>query len=179
MLASFKAYSSRAPRPTNEGTMDQWHEIIGHLYPEALKHLTDSCQGVSITTSTLSDPKCEECCLNDAKSVPYRHLTFRYPILFWKLCWDLISMDNGIGGENHLLYFVCLISRMYFIYHLLGTGKQHLLPCFEHVTNYVERRYGLKVKIFHGDGEPIIQYFDEFKVEKDLIFKNSSLYTQA
>jgi hypothetical protein len=47
------------------------------------------------------------------------------------------------------------------------------------VINYVERRYGLKVRIFHGDGEPTVQYFDEFKVEKGLIFKNSPPHTQA
>jgi hypothetical protein len=57
-------------------------------------------------------------------------------------------------------------SAVEFVYHLLGTGKQHLLPCFEHVMNYVERRYYLKMCIFHGDGEPTVQYFDEFKVEK-------------
>jgi hypothetical protein len=68
---------------------------------------------------------------------------------------------------------------MYFVYYLLRTKKQYLLPYFEHVTNYVERRYGLKVKIFYGDGELTIQYFDKFKVEKGLIFENSPLYTQA
>jgi hypothetical protein len=47
------------------------------------------------------------------------------------------------------------------------------------VINYVERRYGLKVRIFHGDGELTVQYFDEFKVEKGLIFKNSPPHTQA
>jgi hypothetical protein len=179
LLASFKAHSSRAPRPIKEGTLDQWHEIMGHLYPEALKKLETACQGVKITTSSLSDPKCEECCLNDAKSVPYRHPTFRHPIPFWKLCWDLISMNNGLGGENHMLHFVCPTSRMHFVYHLLGTGKQHLLPCFEHVLKYVERRYGLKVQIFHGDGEITVQYFDEFKVEYGLIMENSPPHTQA
>jgi hypothetical protein len=179
LLASFKAHSSRAPRPIKEGTLDQWHEIMGHLYPEALKKLETACQGVKITTSSLSDPKCETCYLNDSKSVPYRHPTLRHPIPFWKLCWDLISMDNGLGGENHMLHFVCPTSRMHFVYHLLGTGKQHLLPCFEHVLKYVKRRYGLKVQIFHGDGEPTVQYFDEFKIEHGLIMENSPPHTQA
>ena len=76
-------------------------------------------------------------------------------------------------------HFVCHTSRIHFVYHLLGTGKQHLLPCFEHVMNYVERRYYLKMCIFHGDGEPTVQYFDEFKVEKGLIFENSPPHIQA
>jgi len=44
--AAFRAHSSRHPRPTATATMDQWHEMIGHLYPEALKHLAEQCQGV-------------------------------------------------------------------------------------------------------------------------------------
>jgi hypothetical protein len=88
-------------------------------------------------------------------------------------------MDNGIGGENYMLHFVCFTSRMHFVYYLLGTRKQYLLPCFEHVINYVERRYGLKVRIFHGDGELTVQYFDKFKVEKGLIFENLPPHTQA
>ena len=71
-------------------------------------------------------------------------------------------MPNGLGGENHVLHFVCPTSRMYFVYHLLGTGEAHILPCFEHVTKYVERRYGLKVRILHGDSETAIRIGDGF-----------------
>jgi hypothetical protein len=118
---------------------------MSHLYPKALKKLETAYQGVKIMTSSLSDPKCEEYCLNDTKSVPYRHPTFRYPIPFWKLYWDLISINNGLGSENHMLHFVCPTSRIHFVYHLLGTGKQYLLPYFEYILKYVERHYGLKV----------------------------------
>jgi len=41
--AAFKAHSSRHPRPVNAATMDQWHEMIGHLYPEALTYLKEHC----------------------------------------------------------------------------------------------------------------------------------------
>jgi hypothetical protein len=75
-----------------------------------------------------------------------------------------------------MFHFVCPTSHMHFVYHLLNTSKQYLLLCFEHITNYVKRHYSLKVRIFHGDGELTIQYFDNFKAEKGLIFKNSSLY---
>src|SRR6266487_1526576 len=53
--AAFKAHSSRHPRPVNAATMDQWHEMMGHLYPEALAHLKEHCQGVRITTSELTE----------------------------------------------------------------------------------------------------------------------------
>jgi hypothetical protein len=82
LLASFKAYSSRVPRPIKEGTLNQWHEIISHLYLEALKKLETAYQGIKIITSSLLDLKCEECYLNDVKSVPYRYLIFRHLIPF-------------------------------------------------------------------------------------------------
>jgi hypothetical protein len=85
LLASFKAHSSRAPRPIKEGTLDQWHEIIDHLYPETLKKLETAYQGIKIIISSLSDPKYEEYYLNDTKSVLYYYPTFRYPKPYWKL----------------------------------------------------------------------------------------------
>ncbi len=32
-------------------------------------------------------------------------------------------MNNGLGGENYMLYFVYSTSCMHFVYYLLGTGK--------------------------------------------------------
>ena len=51
---------------------------------------------------------------------------------------------------------------MHFVYHLLGTSENHILPCFEYVTKYVKRRYGLKVRILYGDGEIAIKMGDGF-----------------
>jgi hypothetical protein len=84
--ASFKAHSSRHPRPANTATFDGWHEMMGHLYPEALRHLTEQCDGVVLTTNQLSDHKCEDCCLNDSKRVIYRAPTLQHPVPFWRLC---------------------------------------------------------------------------------------------
>ena len=83
--AVFKAHSSRHPRPVNAATLDQWHEMMGHLYLEALKHLRDHYQGVLITTSELIEYKCKDYCLNGAKRVPYRQSVPRYPEPFGKV----------------------------------------------------------------------------------------------
>jgi hypothetical protein len=71
-------------------------------------------------------------------------------------------MPNGLGGENHVLHFICPTSHMHFIYHILGTGEAHILPYFEHVTKYVERRYSLKVRILYRDGEIAIRIGNGF-----------------
>jgi len=71
-------------------------------------------------------------------------------------------MPNSLGGENHVLYFICLTSYIYFIYHLLGTSEAYILPCFEHVTKYVKWYYGLKVYILYRDSEIAIRIGDSF-----------------
>ena len=34
--ATFKAHLSRHPRPIKQASLDDWHKMMGHLYPEAL-----------------------------------------------------------------------------------------------------------------------------------------------
>jgi hypothetical protein len=51
---------------------------------------------------------------------------------------------------------------MHFVYHLLGTGENHILPYFEYVTKYVKRRYSLKVRILYRDGEIAIRIGNRF-----------------
>jgi hypothetical protein len=179
--AAFKAHSSRHPRPIRQASLDDWHEMMGHLYPEALHKMSQSCQGVSITTSKLSNHKCEDCCLNYAKRVPYRFPTKRHTQPFGKVYWDLIVMKNGIGGENQILHFFDSCTCSHYVYHLYGKGEMHVLPAFQHFTNYAERRWGHKVMIFHGDGETAVSFgssFEAWIVECGFIMEKSPPHTQ-
>ncbi len=118
--AVFKAHSLRHLRPVNAATMDQWHEMMGHLYLEALTHLQEHCQGVRITTSELTKYWCEDCCIGGAKRVLYRYPVPRYLVLFGKVYWDLVQLPNGFGGEHYILHFVDSYSRMHYVYSLLN-----------------------------------------------------------
>jgi len=71
-------------------------------------------------------------------------------------------MPNRLGGENHILYFICLTSQMHFIYYLLGISKTYILPYFKYITKYVKRRYSLKVWILYRDSEIAIRIGDSF-----------------
>ena len=55
----FKTHSSRKPKPLNTGTLDEWHDKMGHLYEEALSHMPGVTTGVKLTTLSLSAHKCE------------------------------------------------------------------------------------------------------------------------
>ena len=80
---SFSAHSSRHPRPVNAQTLDEWHEYIGHLYPKALLHLPQTTSGTEVTTSQLSNPKCENYCLSNSAKRPYRHAVIRSDVPFF------------------------------------------------------------------------------------------------
>lgn len=179
--ASFKAHSTRHPRPKNVASLDDWHEMMGHLYPEALLKMRENCQGVVITTTQLTNHLCEDCCLNDSKKCIYRHGSLKQTLPFAKVYWDLIILPDGFGSEKATLHFVDDASRMHFAYHVLGTKEEHLLPSFQHFSNYVERRWDLKVKVFHGDGETTVAMGNGFTAwinTKGFVIETSPPHTQ-
>jgi len=67
-------------------------------------------------------------------------------------------MKNGIGGENQVLHFFDSCTCNHFIYHLYGKSEMHVLPAFQHFTNYAERRWGYKIMIFYRDGETVVSF---------------------
>jgi hypothetical protein len=71
-------------------------------------------------------------------------------------------MPNSLGGENHVLYFICPTSYIHFIYHILGTSEAYILPYFKYITKYVKRRYSLKVYILYRDSKIAIRISDSF-----------------
>jgi hypothetical protein len=154
MQAAFKAHSSRMPRPLNKATFDDWHEIMGHLYPEALNHLTTSCQGVEIDgIHKLSNHKCETCCLMTGKRIPYRYPTKRWPTPFGKVYWDLVSLPNGFSGEIYMLHVIDSCTRMHHVYCLPDHGQDSILGGLKMYANHIRRRWGFRIQILHGDGE--------------------------
>ena len=68
---AFRAHSTHYLRPVNRATLDEWHEIIGHLYPEALLKLREHVLGIEITTSILINPKYKDYYLSDLKHILY------------------------------------------------------------------------------------------------------------
>jgi len=63
-IAAFPA-DSRSPKSALHGTIERWHQRMGHLYEEAIKRLPQAARGVAID---LSKPlgTCETCRLSYA-----------------------------------------------------------------------------------------------------------------
>ena len=64
----FVAHSSRKPKPAVKWSMEQAHQRLGHLYPEAVSHLPEACKDVESLTGEHQDP-CQICRECDAKKV--------------------------------------------------------------------------------------------------------------
>ena len=149
----FKAHSSRHPRPDNQATFDQWHEMMGHLYPEALRQLPAQCSGVKLLTDQLTDPKCEICYINGSKRIPYRHPIAKFPVPFRKVFWDIIHLPTGMTNERYMLHFICSCSRINHVYSLSDRKERTIVNAMDQYSRNIETRWGLKIKILHGDGE--------------------------
>jgi hypothetical protein len=57
----------------------------------------------------------------------------------------------------------------------------HVLPAFQHFTNYAERRWGYKIKIFYKDGKTAILFgtrFDKWVIKCGFIIEKSLPHTQ-
>ena len=65
----FKTYSLRKPKLLNTGTLDEWHNKIGHLYKEALSHMPGVTTGVKLTTLSLLVYKYKQCYLTNSKQI--------------------------------------------------------------------------------------------------------------
>jgi len=76
-------------------------------------------------------------------------------------------MKNGISNKNQVLHFFDSYICNYFIYHLYSKSEMHILPAFQHFTNYAERQWGYKIMIFYRDGKIAILFglgFDNWVV---------------
>ena len=177
----FKAHSSRHPWPDNQATFDQWHEIMGHLYPKALRQLPAQCSGVKLLIDQLTDLKCEICCINGSKRIPYRHLIAKFPVPFGKVFWDIVHLPTGITDERYMLHFICSCSRINHVYSLPDRKEHIIVNAMDQYSRNIETRWGLKIKILHGDGELselVGSKFQDWTIEKGITIETSPPHTQ-
>ena len=118
-----------------KGTFEDWHIRMAHLYGEALLKLPFVTRGFKLTTLKPTDPVCEICRLSNAKRIVSRVPRKRATQPFWRVCWDLIQMNESMNGEVYVFHFLCDFTRMHFVYIYQTKHKipysilfSHLLP---------------------------------------------------
>jgi hypothetical protein len=62
-----RAHKSTDPPTPKRASFQEWHEMMGHPNPEALRYLVKAATGVEFTTKQLNYLICERCELTNVK----------------------------------------------------------------------------------------------------------------
>ena len=173
----YKAHSSRKPKPILKGSTSQWHDRLGHVYPEAIAHLEQKSQGVKVTPSE-HDPACEVCRLADASKIISRRSQQRAKEPYEKAHWDLISMKPGIGDAVQILHLLDDMTRMNHIYILRNKNQESVISTLQSFVHMVNTRFGYIVRIFRHDNDRSLgKKWDEWLRASGITSESSAVYT--
>jgi hypothetical protein len=123
--STFSAQKSRLPRKPLKGSVDEWHNRLGHLNPKAVKNLPANTNGVKLTTTNL-DPACEKCRISYSKKIISRRPIQRAETPFFRVHFDLIQMRYGLDDAYLIGHFLEDMFRMNYIY-ILQNKKQEIV----------------------------------------------------
>ncbi len=138
---------SREPLSKVKWTMEQAHEHTGHMYPEALQHLSEACLDIAKVKSK-HDPHCQICRQHNAKRLISRHVPMRAHCPFYCLCWDAIPMCDG-----YVVHMYNDFLGYHFVKHTFSTQAQELVKAIKKCVNRVKRHQNFVVIIICLDGQ--------------------------
>jgi len=128
---------------------------MGHLYEEAVRHLPQAADGVTLDSSKPLGI-CETCRISSAPE----HISCRTPPratkLFEQVYFNLIQMEEGYNGDKWVLHFLDDFSRLNFVYIL--QSKQQITDTVQDFSTLVQNQYGQSVKIYRTDGERSLEH---------------------
>ena len=172
--ASFTAYSAQ-PRPDSVATANQWHQRLGHIGPDALKHLPTSATGAKLTDGP-STIQCETCSTSKAHKLISRRPAPRATTPFDRIHLDLIQMTEGFNGDKWILHFLDDATRMNFVYTL--PTKSLLTDTIQQFAAFIRRRFGYEIKVFHTDNERTLgDRFNTWIKQEGYAVESSAAYT--
>ena len=175
-VAAFPA-DSRAPRSPLKGTIERWHQRMGHLHEEAIKKLPQSVNGVVLDQSK-SIGTCEVCRTSQAPQKISRRTPERATRPFQKVHFDLIQLNEGYNHDNWAIHFLEDLSRFNFVYTMHDKGETTAVV--KEFKALVKRQFKYDIEIFHTDGETSLgNDFNNWKASEGIIIEKLAPYTQA
>jgi hypothetical protein len=169
--------SSHKPRTDTLGTQIQWHQRMGHLNFDAIKHLPSVSKGVQITDE-FSDRNCEVCRTADAKQKIARQLRERAPAPYERINYDNFTIERSLDDANYIHHIVDDCTRMQHVYPRPDGTQSTLIEVFDHLVNFVRTQWGFQVKIIRTDNDKALK--DQFKAwasQKGIYVEFSARYT--
>ncbi|KAL3704338.1 hypothetical protein TMatcc_010029 [Talaromyces marneffei ATCC 18224] len=134
--------------PCSKASLERWHKRLGHPNDEVINHLKDSVTGAEVDTTTR--PICESCKISTAKQQISRRpmATGSAP---WEIAhFDIIPMSESWDGMKWCIHFYCLQSGDHEAVHV---HSKRVLSSAVIDFEKEKARQGLKIKVFHTDGE--------------------------
>jgi hypothetical protein len=113
-----------------KGTLQEWHERMGHLNHHAVAKLQQA-QGVEITNKEF-DENCETCRLAKAQRIISRILTTQSTIPYEKIHFNLIPIYEG-----YIFHISCDTLRMNHLWILSDKKEQTLIDTLSDFINLI------------------------------------------
>jgi hypothetical protein len=137
-----------------KGSMDLWHQRMGHTHIDALKHLPEAVTGIKITgidADHRSKAACETCKISHAPQQISRRPMMTVTKLFERVHFDLIDMEHGTNGERWITHFYDEATRMHIVYtHMI---KSDCINAAKPFVNWAKNTHGKTVQILKSDQE--------------------------
>jgi hypothetical protein len=127
---------------------------MGHVAPEALRHLELHCRGAKLTSRGPSTKECPYC----ARAKVSRQISRRLPDLratkpYYKIHIDWTELENDFQGFKRVMFITCESTGMVFQYFCPTNHGSEILLCLKDFIMVIAARYDLKVKIIRSDNE--------------------------
>ncbi|KFZ04898.1 hypothetical protein V502_09990 [Pseudogymnoascus sp. VKM F-4520 (FW-2644)] len=165
-------FSSRKAKVL-KGTLQDWHERMGHLNHHAVAKL-QQVQGVEITNKEF-DEHCETCRLAKAQRIISRIPTTRSTIPYEKIHFDLIPIYEG-----YIFHINCDAIGMNHLWILHDKKEQTLIDTLSDFIHLISTRFGLTVRTLQTDDEQALgNTFHAFVRSLGIIVQNSAPYSQS
>jgi hypothetical protein len=152
------AISSTKKLPDTKGSVDQWHQRMGHMSRNKLEQLKKSTRGGVIQGDMASyDDHCEVCRLSFAKAIVSRRVRMRATAPYERVHYDLISIKPAANDIRYIAHFLDDFTRMNHIYVIHNRHETTQLATIQSFVAHVRRQYDREIKIFKLDGERGLQ----------------------
>lgn len=175
---AFVTSSSTARKPAKASLL-VWHERLGHLSSEALRHLKYGTEGAEIENLLSNETAvCQTCRLSNSQRIISRIPTPRSETPYEKVHFDLIQMNEGGEGEKWIIHFLDDNTRMNHVYCINNKKQESILETAKHFVALVLRRWQYHVRLWRADNEAGLgNAFYRWVAAEGFTVENSAPYT--
>lgn len=169
---------------SKSGSMEDWHQVLGHASQDAIKHLEDATEGVKVVDKDTGHvPKtneCNTCALSKAHRIisrsPDKSEYSDKP--FHRVSYDLMQFTTAMNKDQWVSHFACLSTDFNMVF--THSKKSNATSIIRQALSIIETRYNGKIVFFRSDGEKALGIeFGDLIAEKGITFEPSAPDTPA